>query len=188
MRISLLLGASLLVPRLLSAQDVWRPAAVEVRPFAGMFLPTGAQRADFKSATMIGIQGAMEFNRHVHAVGSVGRTHGHTKLFAKDGTNIWQYDLGAEFNLIRQIGVERDLRPFVGAGGGGRTYEYRSPGVGTRSCHAGYATVGAELQRELVAFRAEARDYLSCFDSPLTGAKRTRNDLGLTVGVAYHLR
>jgi len=188
MRMSLLLGASLLVPRMLSAQDVWRPAAVEVRPFAGMFLPTGAQRADFTSATIIGIQGAMEFNRHVHAVGSVGRTHGRNKLFAKDGTNIWQYDVGAELNLVRQIRVEWDLRPFVGAGAGGRTYEYRAPGVGTRSCYAGYATAGAELQRELVAFRAEARDYLSCFDSPVTGVKRTRNDLGLTVGVAYHLR
>ena len=188
MRISLLLGATLLVSRMLSAQDAWRPAAVEVRPFAGIFLPTGAQRADFKSATMIGIQGAMEFNRHVHAVGSVGRTHGHNKLFAKDLTHIWQYDVGAELNLVRQIGVEWDLRPFVGAGGGGRTYEYRSPAVGTRSCYAGYATVGTELQRGLIAFRAEARDYLSCFDSPVTGTKRTRNDLGLTVGVAYHLQ
>lgn len=188
MRGSFVLGISMLVPSLVSAQMVSGIAAVEVRPFAGIYLPLGAQRTDFKSATMVGAQAAMELNRHVHAVGSLGFTHGHTKLFARDLTKIWQYDVGVELNAVRQIGRDWDFRPFAGAGGGGRTYEYRPSGVGTRSCYAGYATVGAELQRDAIAFRAEARDYLNCFESPITGAKRTRNDLGLTAGIAYHLR
>lgn len=194
MRIPLMLSATLLVapllprPLPLAAQDVWSPAFVEVRPFAGIFRPAGAQRADFKSATMVGAQAAMEVNRHFHAVGTVGFTHGHTKLLAQDLTYIWQYDLGVELNAVRQIGRDWDLRPFAGAGAGGRTYDYRTLAAGTRSCVSGYGTVGAELRRDIVAFRAEARDYLSCFEPPLTGTKRTRNDLGLTVGLAYHLR
>lgn len=185
---TLIPAAVLAAAAMLPAQEVWRPSAVEVRPFAGIFLPVGAQRADFKAATMFGGQAAMELSRYMHALGSIGFTHGHNKFYAKDLTHIWQYDLGLEVNLIREIGYKWDFRPFLGAGGGGRTYDYRSLTDGTRSCLAGYGTAGAELQRGVVAFRVEGRDYLSCFESPETGSKRTRNDLGLSVGVAYHLR
>jgi hypothetical protein len=51
------------------------------------------------------------------------------------------------------------FRPFVGTGVGGRTYNCR---------------------------RVEART--TCFESPITADKRTRNAIGLTVGLAYHLR
>lgn len=189
MRTTTLIPAALLVAAaMLPAQEVWRPSTVEVRPFAGIFLPVGTQRADFKPATMVGAQAAMELNRHIHALGGIGFTHGHNKFYAKDLTHIWQYDLGVEFNLIREIGYNWYFRPFLGTGAGGRTYDYRSLTDGTRSCLAGYGTAGAELQRGVVAFRIEARDYLSCFESPETGEKQTRNDLGLSVGLAYHLR
>ena len=44
----------------------------EIRPFAGVYVPTGAIRHDFKSATMLGMQLALEMSRHVHVLGSVG--------------------------------------------------------------------------------------------------------------------
>jgi hypothetical protein len=189
MRTRFVLPAALLAAAAtLPAQERWRPPSVEVRPFAGAFIPVGAQRADFKSATMVGAQAAIELNRYFHGLASVGWTHGHNKFFAKDLTHIWQYDLGVELNLVREIGFGWYFRPFIGTGAGGRTYDYRSLTNGTRSCLAGYGTAGGEMQHGVVAFRLEARDYLSCYESPVTGTKRTRNDLGLSVGLAYHLR
>lgn len=185
---TILIVPALLLASTLTAQEQWRPPTLEVRPFAGVYLPLGAQRSDFKSATMVGGQAAVELNRHVHALATVGWTHGHNKFFTEDVTHIWQYDLGTEFNLVREIGAGWYFRPFLGAGAGGRTYDFRGPSGGTKTCTAGYGTAGAEMQSGLVAFRVEARDYLSCFESPVNGTKRTRNDLGLSVGLAYHLR
>lgn len=172
----------------LPGQERWRQPAVEIRPFAGVFVPVGAHRSDFKSATMVGAQAGIEVNRHLHGLASVGWTHGHNRIFTADVTQIWQYDVGAEVNAVRGVGWGWFARPFIGTGFGGRTYNYQSAQVQTTSCLAGYGTLGAELQRNVIALRAEARDYLSCFESPISGKKHTRNDLGLTIGFAYHLR
>jgi hypothetical protein len=189
MRIMSMIPATLLVAAAtLPAQEAWRGPTAEVRPFAGVYIPLGAQQSDFKSATMVGGQAAIEFNRNVHALASVGWTHGHNKFFTDDLTHIWQYDVGAEFNLVREMGYGWYLRPFMGLGAGGRTYDYKPADVGTMSCLAGYGAAGGEVQRGAVAFRVEARDYLNCFESPVTGDKQTRNDLGLSFGLAYHLR
>lgn len=185
---TLVVMAALTWAATLNAQEHWREPAGEVRPFAGVFLPVGAQKTDFKSATMVGAQAAVEVNRHVHGLASVGWTYGHNRLFVEDLTYIWQYDIGAELNALTEMGWGWYFRPFIGAGGGGRTYSYRGVSAKTTSCTAGYGSVGGEIQHNVVAFRAEARDYLSCFKSPTSGAKHNRNDLGLTVGLAYHLR
>jgi len=73
-------------------------------------------------------------------------------------------------------------------GVGARTYDYAAAGVGSNTCSAGYASVGSELQRGTVALRFDARDYLNCFKSPFTGVEKTRNDIGLTLGLVYHIR
>jgi hypothetical protein len=173
---------------LLPAQERWREPSAELRPFAGVFLPVGAQKSDFKSATMVGAQGAIELTRYVHGVASVGWTHGHNRFFAEDLTHIWQYDVGAELNAVTEMGWGWYFRPFLGTGVGGRTYNYRDGSAKTTTCAAGYGSLGGEIQHNVVAFRAEARDYISCFESPVSGEKRSRNDLGLTVGLSYHLR
>jgi hypothetical protein len=188
MRKTMAIAAILLWSTTLPAQDRWRQPAAEVRPYAGVFLPVGALEADFKSATMVGVQGAVELNRHVHGVANVGWTHGHNRIFTSDVTHIWQYDVGAEFNLVKPMGWDWYFRPFMGLGAGGRTYDYRRVAEKTTSCTAGYGSIGAEIQRNDVAFRAEARDYLTCFESPISGRKNTRNDIGLTFGLAYHVR
>ena len=69
-----------------------------------------------------------------------------------------------------------------------RLYDYAASGVGSNTCSAGYASVGSELQRGTVAVRFDARDYLNCFKSPFTGVEKTRNDIGLTLGLVYHIR
>lgn len=188
MRTLVVVAATLSWAAQLSGQERWREPSAEIRPFAGVFLPVGAQRADFKSATMVGAQAAIELNRHLHGLVSLGWTHGHNRLFTEDVTHIWQYDFGAELNAVSEMGWGWYFRPFVGTGFGGRTYDYRGVSTGTTSCTAGYGALGGEIQRTILAFRVEARDYLSCYKSPLTAKTRTRNDLGLTVGFAYHVR
>jgi len=124
----------------------------------------------------------------MHVVGTVGWTHGHNKYaaFSDELTYICQYDLGAEFNLTRELGPSWTLKPFLGFGAGGRTYDDNAVNVGTTTCTAGYSALGSELQKG-VAFWFEARNYFTCFESPITAKKKTRNDVGLAFGVAYHV-
>jgi hypothetical protein len=172
--------------------DAQRPAAFgpELRPFIGAFIPAGGLRSDFKTATMLGGQAAFEMSDYMHLVGTVAWTHGHNKFtgFSDDITYIWQYDVGVEFNTLHQLSENWLFRPFLGAGGGARTYDYQAKAVGTQTCTAGYGALGAELQRNLIAFRIEGREYLTCFESPFTAKKVTRNDIGLAFGLAYHIR
>ena len=171
------------------AQEISGGFTPEIRPFVGVYLPTGPMQDQFKSASMAGVQVAFEMNRNFHVLGSVGWTHGHTKLpISRDRTDIWQYDVGVEGNLIQPLGDVWLLRPFAGIGAGGRTYDYLAPGVGSRRCTAGYGSLGTELQRGNVALRLEGRDYLSCFESPVTSQKSTLNDVGISLGLAYHIR
>jgi hypothetical protein len=135
----------------------------EIRPFIAAYLPAGALRDDFKSATTLGAQAALEISPFMHVVGTVGWTHGHNKYanFSDDVTYIWQYDVGAEFNLTREWGSSWLLKPFLGAGAGGRTYDYQAVNVGTNTCTAGYSTIGSELQKGVMALRFEARNYIT---------------------------
>lgn len=183
------LAALLLASTAVSAQQPQR-IRPEIRPFVAAYLPAGALRDEFKSATTLGAQAALEILPYMHVVGTVGWTHGHNKYvgFSDDATYIWQYDVGTEFNLTREWGTSWLVKPFVGIGAGGRTYDYQAPNVGTTTCAAGYSTLGSELQKGVVAFRAEARNYFTCFESPLTGKKNTRNDVALAFGLAYHVR
>ena len=163
---------------------------LEVRPFIGAYVPFSAQRADFRTATTVGAQAAYEWGSFFHVVGTFGWTHGHNKFasLSKDNTYIMHYDLGGELNLVLDLSDSWMMRPFMGIGGGGRSYDYGDASVATRSCTAGYGSVGTELQSGVVAFRVEARDYLNCFESPITGTKKTRNDGLFSVGLAYHFR
>lgn len=188
MRVLRMVPALALLATAASAQERWREPSGEVRPFAGVFVPVGASRENFKRAALMGVQVAVEANRHWHGVANLGYTPAHNKIFTRDGTEIWQYDVGAELNAVYDVGWGWYFRPFIGAGGGGRSYNYRQAAAKTTHCLAGYGAAGAEWQYSILAFRVEARDYLSCYESPITEKKRTRNDLGLTFGLAYHLR
>jgi hypothetical protein len=163
--------------------------AVEVRPSVGVWLPTGEQRNDFSASTSFGLQGAVEFSSRVHGVISGSWTRSSSKFasFSNKSAHIWQFDAGAEYTLVHRLTGDWRFRPFVGAGAGVRTYDYPAAGVGSKGCAAGYGALGTEFQRREVAIRLESRDYLSCFDSPITGVRRTRNDAVLSFGIAYHM-
>ena len=174
----------------IAAQQTSVGTGTELRSFVGAYMPTGGHRQDFKSSTLVGAQAAQELSSHLHLLASFAWTHGHNKfaVFTDDRTYIWQYDVGAEVNAIRELGNQWLWRPFAGLGVGGRTYDYRAANVGSNSCAAGYASAGSELQRNVMALRLEGRNYVNCFESPFDGKKSTRNDLSLSFGLVYHIR
>jgi hypothetical protein len=172
----------------LRAQESTTIGAFELRPVIGAFIPTGSMRNEFRDAALYGMQGGFEFNSGLHLLlgGFWSRNDTHQSIVGSTRADIWQFDAGAETNLIRPMGRDWFFRPFLGAGLGMRTYDY-SATSGNNRCFAGYGSVGAEAQRFEGAVRFEARNYVTCYESPVTGVKKTRNDVGLTLGLVYHV-
>lgn len=162
----------------------------EIRPFAGVSFPTGEHRNLFTNAGMLGAQVALELKPSLHVVGTFGWMPAQTRYpVANDNVNIFTYDVGLELGMVQPLGASWELRPFLGAGAGGRTYAYASSSLNDRTCTAGYVAAGTEFQIAPWAFRLEGRDNLFCFKAPLAGAaSKTRNELGLRLGLAYHFR
>jgi len=172
----------------LRAQQSTTIGAFELRPMVGAFVPTGTMRNEFRDAMLVGIQGGFEFSSDIHFLlgGFWSRNDTHAATVGSKRADIWQFDAGAEANLIKSMGRDWMFRPFVGSGIGMRTYDY-SAAAGNSRCTAGYASLGAEAQRFEGALRFEARDYVTCYESPLGGVKKTRNDVSLTLGFVYHV-
>jgi len=162
----------------------------ELRPFVGAYMPIGAQRDLFKDATMFGVQGALEIVPTLHLLGTFSWVPVHNKYsgFDENGS-IFAYDVGTELGIVQPLGAGWEFKPFFGLGLGARTYAYKAAGLSDRTCAAGYGAVGSEFQLEKVAFRLEARDNVFCYRAPIAGVtSKTRNDLGLAFGLAYHFR
>ena len=183
-----LIAAALAATPQLGAQESTTIGAFELRPMVGAFIPTFSMRNDFRDAVLVGAQGGFEFNSNVHFLlgGFWSRNNTHVSMIGSEHADVWQFDAGAETNLIKPMGRDWFFRPFVGAGLGMRMYDYTATD-GSNRCLAGYGSVGAEAQRFTGAFRIEARDNVSCYESPLSGVKRTRNDIGLMFGFVYHV-
>ena len=187
-KISFTLAALITSALVASAQEPKvRP---EIRPFVGMYIPTGEQRNLFDDAAMLGLQAALELRPSFHLLGTFGWAPGQTKYaVAKDNVQLLQYDVGLELNMVRALGDAWLFKPFLGLGGGARTYLYEDGNLKNQTCAAGYGALGAELEFARTAIRLEGRDNVFCFRSPLPGIKsKTRNDVGLSLGLAYHFR
>ncbi len=187
-KIAAIIGALSLGAVAVPAQNtVTKP---EIRPFVGASIPTGRQRDLFKNAAMYGVQAALEVKPTMHVLGSFAYVPGQNKYsVAQDNVNIFQYDAGLEFDMVRALGAGWELKPFVGLGAGARTYQFQSKDLNNKTCAAGYGAVGTEFQFSPIALRLEARGNLFCYRSPMVGVKaQTRNDVGLAFGLAYHLR
>lgn len=167
-----------------------KPFGPELRPFVAAYVPMGSMRDDFRDAVTIGGQGAIEMSDYWHLVGTIGWTYGKNRFtaLAKEDTYLIHYDVGAEANLLYELQNRWLLKPFGALGVGARSYDYGVDAIDTRTCTSGYGGVGTELQRGLVALRLEARQYASCFESPITGEKKTRTDGLFAFGLAYHIR
>lgn len=162
----------------------------EIRPFAGMFIQTGGQRNLFDDAAMVGLQAALELQPSLHLLGTFGWVHANTKYPASnDNVQILQVDVGFELNLVPALGEASLITPFLGVGVGARTYLYEDESLRNQTCHAYYGAIGAEFQLDRAAIRLEGRDNYFCFRSALRGIEsKMRNDVGLSLGLAYHFR
>lgn len=187
MKARMLIGTALAIASGAGAQGVSTPR-LEFRPFVAAYVPTGRLADELKTGTTAGAQVAMELSPRWHVVGTGAWTRGTSKIAAlnDDATNIWQFDAGAE-----ATGVEGPVggwiaRNFFSLGAGARTYDYRDVAATNSTCWTGYAGIGGEVQRGMFGVRCEARDYVSCYKSPATGERNTRNDLRFGAGFALH--
>ena len=162
----------------------------ELRPFVGAYVPTGTQRDLFNDASLFGIQGALEVNPTFHLLGTFSWVPVHNKFTGFDeNANIFAYDVGTEFGMMHPLGSGWELKPFLGVGVGARTYAYKASGLSNTTCASGYGALGSEFQFHKVALRLEARDNVFCYRSPIAGVgSKTRNDVGIALGLAYHFR
>jgi Outer membrane protein beta-barrel domain len=162
----------------------------EIRPFAGAIIPTGDQRTLFQDAPMVGVSAAVELKPSLHVLGTFAWVAAQNKYaVAQDNVNIFQYNVGVELGFVKPLAGNWELRPFAGVGFGGRTYAFQGIGLTDKTSFAGYGALGTEFQVARTALRLEARDNVFWYRSPVSGvSSKTRNDIGLSLGVAYHLR
>lgn len=163
---------------------------IELRPFVGASIPAGDQRDLYGDEPMFGLQGAVEVKPTFHFVGSFGWVPSQANYTVSDNeVNIFQYDVGVEFGLVRPMARNWEFRPFFGFGAGGRSYAFAASQLNDKTCLAGYGALGTEFQVGRSAIRLEARDNVFCYKSPVAGVEsKTRTDIALALGLAYHFR
>jgi hypothetical protein len=169
--------------RLFAQQNIQPGFRGSIRPIVGAYVPTGEQRDFLKDAVLAGAQGSLNFGSNFAVTGSFGWSPSKDKLTPGDQKiDTYQYDLGLEVRTPESyLG---GITPFVGAGIGGRTYDYRDLNVDAKTNFDGYGALGVDVGAGRVGVRIEARDYISRFE-PLTGTggTKTRNDIGLFAGL-----
>jgi hypothetical protein len=159
---------------------------LEIRPYAGAYIPTGDQRDLLKDAVLVGAQASYRVLPQLAVTGTFGWSPSKDRITAGDQTlDLYQYDLGAEARAPSWIASGSwDFTPFVGLGVGGRTYNYRDLDADSKTNVAGYGALGGEFGFGRTGVRIEARDYVSQF-RPITsgGDTKTRNDVTLAAGL-----
>jgi hypothetical protein len=171
------------------AQTRWQMKP-EIRPFAGAYVPTGAQRDVLKDALVVGSQVALEVNETAHLVGTFAWSQSKDRLLTrKNSVNLYQGDVGGEYFRSYDVGSNWMLRPFGGLGVGVRAFDYKDIKAHAKGYLSGYGSAGTELQSGAIAIRLEARDYVYRMRG-LSGneAWKNRNDLAFLGGIAWHLR
>ena len=162
----------------------------EIRPFAGMMIPTGELRDLFLDAPLFGVSAAVEVKPTFHALGTFAWVPAQDKYgLPQNNVNVFQYTAGAELGFVTPLAGRWELRPFAGIGVGGRTYAFQGAGLKDRTNFVAYGAVGTEFQIARTALRLEVRDNVFNYRSPIPGGgSKTFNDIGVSLGVAYHLR
>ncbi len=160
----------------------------ELLTSSGALVATGAQRDAIKDAPLSTLQLSYVIDSRIAVTSMVGWARSRDLAAANDPKlDVFTFDVGAELRADR-MGSEEGVTfaPFVGAGAGSRSYNYRSLDVDATHNVAGYASLGGDVGMGRVHLRLEARDYVSGF-KPLTGAgtSQTRNDVIAFVGLRF---
>jgi len=180
----LLVVASLAVIGASTVATAWGQMVPEVRPFFGAYFPTGDQRDMVKDGLLVGAQMGVEIAERLHVVGTFSFDPNKVK-HGGGNLGIYGYDVGLEAFRPTPMGDAWELRPFIGAGIGGRTYDVENGDTETN--FAGYGALGTEFQSGRFALRLEGRDYLSRYRGLSGGLDATtRNDIMMMMGAAIH--
>jgi hypothetical protein len=181
----------------ITAANVLNAQSPEAKPVAdsgrwsllvpsGTMVPTGTLRHTVKRGNISAAQIAFAIRPSVAVVSTFGwarsrdiATLGDPKL------DVFTYDIGLEARAPRWI--ERGsatFAPFIGAGAGGRSYNYRKLDVDATHNAAGYVSMGGDVRIRRVGVRLEARDYVTEFQALNgSGAKHAANDVVMMVGL-----
>ncbi|NUQ10759.1 MAG: hypothetical protein HUU26_00305 [Gemmatimonadaceae bacterium] len=165
---------------------------VTVHALLGAFIPTGANRRAHSVGPYIGAQMGLRVRPFFALVGGVAVAQTtDPRLTGETGVSLWQYDVGAELALaISDASAKRwKPTPFVGAGIGGRSYDYLQNSLGRHDALAGYLSAGGELRPGLqrrAGVRVEGRAYVSHAERGEAGSLRT--DVAVAAALTYHFR
>lgn len=169
-----------------AAPDKW-----EFRLSSGAFVPAGAQRHALKDAHITAAQVSWLVRPSIAVTGTFGWARSRdVTLESAPKLDVFTSDAGIEFRSNDWVTARRvSFSPFVGVGGGARSYNYRNLDVDARNNLAGYASVGGEVGSGRAAVRVEVRDYVAGF-KPLATAGRssTRNDVVLMAALSLNRR
>lgn len=172
---------------------------IEIRPVVGAFVPTGDHRDLLKDALLVGAELGWHFIPSLAVVGSFAWAPTKDKTTALPGNalftgseekvDLFDYDLGLEWRLPYAIPTTWAVRPYLGAGVGGRTSSYRDVSSSSQTDLLGYGKLGVDVAPDagLLGLRFEARDNITRFEG-LRGEladATTRNDVQLTAGLTF---
>ncbi|MDB4906101.1 MAG: hypothetical protein JWO05_885 [Gemmatimonadetes bacterium] len=163
-----------------------RPATWEFRATSGGLVPIGSQRAAIKRADYSAAQLSWLARPALAITGTLGWARSRDLAATNDPRlDVFTYDVGAEARTSQWFaGKAVTFTPFVGAGAGARSYNYRSLDVDATHNLAAYGAAGGELGMGRVGVRLEVRDYTSGF-KPLAGGgtSERRNDVVIMAGL-----
>jgi hypothetical protein len=161
----------------------------EIRPIAGVTIPTGAHRRAFGDAAFVGAGTSVRLTSSLDLVANFAFQAPRASYAVADHhAHVLVYNAGIE-KLRRPVDLKGRGRwvPFVGAGIGGRANDFRSADLTSTACYAAYGSGGVAYERPRAAFRFEVRDNVFCYKSPVAPYEQTtRNDIA--VGVGFGLR
>lgn len=170
-----------------SARAVEPVRKLDVAPFVGAYVPTGSQRDTLKDAVLVGVTASYDVLPNLAVLGTFGWAPTSAKGLAQDDdVDLFQYDLGVQYQVPFALRAGWTVAPFAGVGAGARTYNFRHGDADAETDFAGYVSAGAAAQYRMLEARLTARDYLSAYDG-LQGERDTsaRNDLGLFASVGF---
>jgi hypothetical protein len=164
-----------------------RVADWEIRPFAGYAVPTGAHHGVFNTAVMSGAESSVRLTSEVELVGLFAWQPSRGKYNVSERyADVWVYNFGLEHRFRDDRVTGSVLSPFLGGGIGGRAYDFRSSSLSSFTCYSGYASAGASYERGWSSVRAEARDNLFCYKSPIGALEESaHNEVGIMMAIGF---
>lgn len=164
------------------------PAAWEFYVSGGWLIPTGAERTSIKKADLTAVVVSYVPRPSFAITGTFEWARSHDLAVAGEPKlDVFICDVGAEARGIeRSLGGAWKVAPFVGIGGGARSYNIPKLPVDPTYNLAAYGSVGGEFAIHRVHLRLEVRDNVSSF-KPLAGSGKsaTRNDVVVMLGLRF---